>query len=144
MAKQKDNYTKPELRERLKKKIMKGTKGGRAGQWSARKAQLLASEYKEKGGGYSGEKKTKQKHLDQWTKEKWTTADGKKAKRKTKKGKTVTARYLPKKAWSKLSKDEKQATDTKKRKASRKGKQFVGNTSAAKKARKTTVRRAKK
>ena len=46
------NYTKPTMRKRLFKKIMAGTKGGRAGQWSARKAQLLASEYKKKGGGY--------------------------------------------------------------------------------------------
>ena len=46
------NYTKPTMRKALFKKIMAGTKGGRAGQWSARKAQLLASEYKKKGGGY--------------------------------------------------------------------------------------------
>ena len=31
-----------------------GTRGGKAGQWSARKAQLLASEYKKAGGGYRG------------------------------------------------------------------------------------------
>ena len=36
------NYTKPEMRKRLFKKILAGTKGGRAGQWSARKAQMLA------------------------------------------------------------------------------------------------------
>jgi len=46
------NYTKPTLRKRLFEKIKSGTKGGRAGQWSARKAQLLASEYKRQGGGY--------------------------------------------------------------------------------------------
>lgn len=46
------NYTKPSLRKRLFQKIKAGTKGGRAGQWSARKAQLLASEYKRQGGGY--------------------------------------------------------------------------------------------
>ena len=46
------NYTKPAMRERLFKKIKAGTKGGKAGQWSARKAQLLASEYKKAGGGY--------------------------------------------------------------------------------------------
>jgi hypothetical protein len=46
------NYTKPTLRKRLFNKIKADTKGGKAGQWSARKAQLLASEYKKAGGGY--------------------------------------------------------------------------------------------
>ena len=46
------NYTKPEMRKRLFKKIKSGTKGGDPGEWSARKAQLLASEYKKAGGGY--------------------------------------------------------------------------------------------
>ena len=46
------NYTKPTLRKRLFEKVKRGTKGGKAGQWSARKAQLLAKQYKAKGGGY--------------------------------------------------------------------------------------------
>ena len=46
------NYTKPTMRKRLFEKIKAGTKGGKAGQWSARKAQMLAKEYKAKGGGY--------------------------------------------------------------------------------------------
>jgi len=46
------NYTKPEMRKRLFRKIKAGDKGGKAGQWSARKAQMLAKEYKAKGGGY--------------------------------------------------------------------------------------------
>jgi hypothetical protein len=46
------NYTKPTLRANLFKKIKAGTKGGDPGEWSARKAQLLASEYKKAGGGY--------------------------------------------------------------------------------------------
>ena len=46
------NYTKPALRKRIFERIKRGTKGGRAGQWSARKAQLLAKEYKKAGGGY--------------------------------------------------------------------------------------------
>ena len=46
------NYTKPALRKRLFNKIKAGTKGGKAGQWSARKAQILAREYKAAGGGY--------------------------------------------------------------------------------------------
>jgi hypothetical protein len=46
------NYTKPELRKRLFNKIKAGSKGGNPGQWSARKAQMLAREYKAAGGGY--------------------------------------------------------------------------------------------
>ena len=46
------NYTKPGMRKRLFKRILAGSKGGRPGQWSARKAQLLARLYKAAGGGY--------------------------------------------------------------------------------------------
>lgn len=46
----------------------------------------------------------------------------------------TTKRYLPKKAWAKLSKKEREETDRKKREGSRKGKQFVANTEKAKKA----------
>ena len=46
------NYTKPGMRKALFNKIKAGSKGGDPGEWSARKAQLLAKEYKAKGGGY--------------------------------------------------------------------------------------------
>lgn len=46
------NYTKPGLRKRIFQRIKAGTKGGKAGQWSARKAQMLAKAYKKAGGGY--------------------------------------------------------------------------------------------
>ena len=46
------NYTKPTMRKRLFQKIKAGSKGGAPGQWSARKAQMLAKQYKAKGGGY--------------------------------------------------------------------------------------------
>jgi len=46
------NYTKPTLRRRIFYRIKAGSKGGRAGQWSARKAQMLARAYKKAGGGY--------------------------------------------------------------------------------------------
>ena len=45
-------YTKPAMRKRLFEKIKAGTKGGDPGEWSARKAQMLAREYKAAGGGY--------------------------------------------------------------------------------------------
>lgn len=46
------NYTKPGLRKKLFDRIKAGNKGGAPGQWSARKAQMLAKAYKESGGGY--------------------------------------------------------------------------------------------
>jgi hypothetical protein len=69
------SYTKPELRERIKERIMAGSKGGKPGQWSARKAQLVAQEYEKAGGGYSGKKNEEQKSLEKWGKEKWQTKD---------------------------------------------------------------------
>lgn len=46
------NYTKPAMRKRLFNEIKAGSKGGKPGEWSARKAQLLAKQYKANGGGY--------------------------------------------------------------------------------------------
>ena len=46
------NYTKPGMRKRIFQRIKAGSKGGRPGQWSARKAQMLAKAYKKAGGGY--------------------------------------------------------------------------------------------
>jgi hypothetical protein len=46
------NYDKPTMRKRLFERIKAGSKGGKPNEWSARKAQLLAREYKAKGGGY--------------------------------------------------------------------------------------------
>jgi len=48
------NYTKPALRKRIFNRIKAGGKGGAPGQWSARKAQMLAKAYKAAGGGYRG------------------------------------------------------------------------------------------
>jgi hypothetical protein len=46
-------YTKPAVRKRIFQRIKAGSKGGKPGQWSARKAQLLATSYKKAGGGYT-------------------------------------------------------------------------------------------
>ena len=114
-------YTKPELRERIKDRVMAGTKGGKAGQWSARKAQIVAQEYKKAGGGYTGAKTSKQKSLSKWTKEDWGTKSG----RPSTQGKKATGeRYLPKKARESLSSSEYAKTSAKKREDLRKGKQF--------------------
>jgi hypothetical protein len=119
-------YTKPELRERIKNRIMAGSRGGKPGQWSARKAQLLAMEYRKAGGGYRGKPKAAQRSLKKWTREKWTTSDGKPAIRRG-----GTRRYLPAKAWTKLTPAQRAATNRKKILGSRKGRQFVSNTEAA-------------
>ncbi|NID13270.1 hypothetical protein [Fibrivirga algicola] len=127
-----DNYTDTALRDRLKEQIKAGDKGGKPGQWSARKSQLLAHEYEKEGGGYKKDKKTDaQKNLSEWTDEDWKTSDGKPADREG-----GTTRYLPKEAWDKLSDDEKKATNAKKVAGSKAGKQHVANTEKAKKAKK--------
>ena len=114
-------YTKPGLRESIKDRIMASGKGGKPGQWSARKAQLLAQAYEKAGGGYSGEKTSAQKSLSKWTGEKWGTKSGKPS---TQGNKATGERYLPKKAREALSKKEYAATSAKKREDTKKGKQF--------------------
>jgi hypothetical protein len=115
-------YTKPELRESIKNRIMSGSKGGNPGQWSARKAQLLAQAYEKAGGGYSGAKTTKQKSLSKWTKEKWGTKSGRPSTQGTK---ATGERYLPKKARESLTAKEYAATSRAKREGTSQGKQFV-------------------
>lgn len=121
-------YTNPELREKLKEEIMASDKGGRPGQWSARKAQFLAQEYKSRGGEYIGGKDRRSKHLDKWTKQEWKTKEGS--------GNADTGssmhRYLPERAWDLLSDSQKEATEQKKEHA---GTQYVPNTRAARAAR---------
>ncbi len=127
-----EKYTDPELREKLKEEIKGSDKGGKPGQWSARKSQLLTQEYEKQGGGYKGEKDDSQKHLEQWTEEQWQTKEGS-ANARHDDGET--SRYLPKEAWENLSEGEKEETERKKREGSRQGKQHVGNTAEAKEAR---------
>ena len=128
------NYTKPELREKIKKRVMAGEKGGRAGQWSARKAQLVAHEYEAQGGGYQHPRNESQKSLKQWGDEKWRTTDGKQAIQGEK-----TSRYLPDAAWKELSPEERKATELQKVAGSQQGRQFA-NTPAAAQARKRATR----
>ena len=111
------NYTKPTIRKRLFERIKAGSKGGKPGQWSARKSQILASEYKKKGGGYRSGGKTKtQKSLDRWTKQEWGSE---------KKGGV----YLPKKSRAALKSTPEgrrklRQAERKKRQATKAGKQF--------------------
>lgn len=89
--------------------------------------QLAGRYYRSGGGGYCGGKTKSQKSMRKWTSEKWRTADNKKAERVVR-GRKVTDRYLPSKAWGRLSKSEKAATRAKKRKATT---QWVRNTKKA-------------
>jgi adenylate kinase family enzyme len=122
-------YTKPKLRERIKNRILRGTSGGKAGQWSARKAQLLVQAYEKAGGGYKGGRSKSQASLKKWGKEKWTTSDGKPSLRKGK-----DKRYLPQRVWDKLTPAQKAGANRTKAEGSKKGKQFVPNTPTVKKA----------
>ena len=115
------SYTKPGLRDSIKRRVLAGSKGGRPGQWSARKAQLVAQQYKKAGGGYTGSKSSEQRSLSKWTKEEWGTRSGKPS---TQGSKATGERYLPKKARQSLSKKEYAATSAKKRRDTKSGKQF--------------------
>lgn len=105
----------PGLWKRIVANIKASGKGGDPGEWSARKAQLAVQRYKKSGGGYSGPKK--ETSLSKWTKQEWTTSDGKPSEDKK--------RYLPKRAWSALSASEKAATNRAKAQGDKAGKQFV-------------------
>ena len=123
-------YTRPELREEIKQELMQSDKGGKPGQWSARKSQLLVQEYERQGGGYEGGKDEAARSLEKWTKEDWQTQDGHANAR----GGKTTKRYLPKQAWELLSEEEKREAEQTKRRGSGKGEQFVEYTPAMKQA----------
>jgi len=127
-----EKYTKPDLRRKLKRDLTDNDKGGRPGQWSARKAQLLVQEYERRGGGYKKAKKDNDaKSLERWTEQNWQTADGSAYADDG----TRMKRYLPENAWDLLSDEEKERAKRSKQKGDREGKQFVENTAAAKAAR---------
>ena len=104
--------TKSLLWKRIVSKVKKGSKYGKANSWNARKAQYAVKLYKEAGGGYKGEK-TSKNSLAKWTKQDWKYSS------KDQKGK---GRYLPAKIWKKLSPQEKAATNKKKKESMKKGK----------------------
>lgn len=101
MASQNDDYDKkytdPELRRKLKDDIQASSKGGKKGQWSARKSQLLVKEY-EKHGGYKGEKGDDVKVPEAWTNEAWRTQDGSADNADTRHKDGSIKRYLPRRA----------------------------------------------
>lgn len=106
--------------KRIVASVKAGSKGGKPGQWSARKAQLATLRYKKSGGTYTGGKTKAQKSLSKWTKEKWGTKSGKNS---TQGDKATGERYLPKKVREGLTKEEYEKTSAKKRADTKKGKQ---------------------
>lgn len=110
--------TNPKLWEQAKAQA----KAKMGGKHSARAMQLAGKIYKDKGGGYSGEKTEAQKSLSKWSKEDWGTKSGKNS---TVGPKATGERYLPKRAREALSPAEYAATTKAKREGTRKGKQFV-------------------
>ncbi|KHL24561.1 hypothetical protein PK98_11275 [Croceibacterium mercuriale] len=106
----------PDLWDKVKDEVTAGDKGGKKGQWSARKAQLAVQEYKHEGGGYIGQK-DEDNSLHQWSEEEWGTRSGGKS------GETGE-RYLPKAARAALSDEEYARTTAKKRRDTKQGKQF--------------------
>ena len=106
----------PALWDKIKAEVVAGDKGGHAGQWSARKAQLAVSEYKKAGGRYKG-RKAPDNHLAQWTREEWGTKSGEESLK-------TGERYLPKAAREHLSDEEYGRTTAKKRADLRRGRQF--------------------
>jgi len=107
----------PGLWKRIVSAVKSGSKGGNAGQWSARKAQLAVQRYKKAGGGYKGEKESGNS-LSKWTREEWGTKSGKPSLK-------TGERYLPKAARESLSPKEYAATTRAKRIGKAMGKQFV-------------------
>lgn len=106
----------PKLGERVKAEITAADKGGHAGQWSARKAQLATAEYKKRGGTYAGPK-TEDNHLSQWTREEWGTKSGDTSEH-------TGERYLPKEVRDALDPKDYARTTEKKRADTEKGLQF--------------------
>lgn len=123
-----EKYTKPELRRKIKQEIMESDKGGKPGQWSARKSQLLVQEYEKRGGGYQGEKDEAARSLEEWTEQNWQTQEEDGKARKNNK----TKRYLPQEVWERLSEEEKQEVEENKQSASQQGEQYAEWTTAVK------------
>jgi hypothetical protein len=113
--------TKPALWKRIVSEVKSGSKGGPAGKWSARKAQLATARYKKAGGGYRG-KKSSSNSLSKWTKQKWRTSDGSPSRNP---GRKSVKRYLPDKAWKNMSAKEKASANRSKSAGSKKGKTTV-------------------
>jgi hypothetical protein len=108
--------TDPKLWERVRAQVTRGDKGGRPGEWSARKAQLAVQEYKRRGGGYEGRMRP-DNGLHRWTEEDWGTRSGRRSA-------DTGERYLPRRARERLSAEDYARTTAKKRADTAEGRQF--------------------
>jgi hypothetical protein len=114
--------TNPALWEKVKKEVLRGSKGGPPNKWSARKSQISTKLYKSRGGKYIGSK-SKCNSLTKWSREKWDYISP-----KSKKG-----RYLPEKVRKSLTAKEKKLEN--KLKGSKRGKWVKYSPSVARKMR---------
>lgn len=108
------------LWKRIVKDIKMSNKGGKRGQWSARKAQLAVKIYKSKGGKYLS-RKSKNNSLVKWTKQRWRTKSGKNSIMGIK---ATGERYLPESVIKKLTKGQYSHSTKLKRRAMRLNKQY--------------------
>lgn len=109
--------TDPKLWERVKAEVRAGDRGGKPGQWSARKAQMAVQRYKALGGGYLGPKDP-DNSLVRWTQQRWRTKSGRPSLE-------TGERYLPAAAIAALSDAEYAETSRRKRAGMKRGQQFV-------------------
>lgn len=132
--------SKPRLWDQVKAEILRGSRGGNPGQWSARKAQLAVQVYKARGGGYVGRRRRDNALLN-WTAEDWRTQSGLPSLE-------TGERYLPRKAIEALSQAEYDETSRRKREGMARGEQFVSQPEAiarkTRKHRKATMKKKKK
>ncbi len=113
----KGSRTNPKLWERIKKQVQAADVAGtRAGQWSARKAQLAVRKYKEAGGRYIGPK-SRRNSLVEWSSQQWRTESGRPSH-------ITGERYLPSKAFGSLSRKELDTINRSKRAAMKRGQQY--------------------
>lgn len=94
---------KPKLWAEIKNKWHRGSKGGVAGKWNARKAMLAVQEYKRRGGGYIG-RRSPSNSLKKWELEKWDYIDN-----------DPTGRYLPESVRRRMTPAEKRRENSLKR-----------------------------
>lgn len=115
----------PTLWEKIKKKYIRGNKGGLPGTNSARKMQMAVKEYKQKGGKYLG-KISPKNSMRKWTREDWGYISGNKR-----------GRYLPRKVRLSLTPEEKKREN--RRKGTKKGVRIRYSESLKKKMRKLKI-----
>lgn len=126
-----EKYTKPDLRRQLKQDIKESDKGGKPGQWSARKSQMLVQAYEKEGGGYRKDHKDEAaQSLEEWTAQNWQTKEGEGDAQQD----GLMKRYLPEAVWDRLSGQEQKAAERTKQSGDAQGEQYVSWTPAIKRA----------